>query len=111
LPRAQVVTDVCVCATDTAHLGRYARVMSRDVSVRELHEHTAEVLRRVESGEHVRVVRNGDPIVELAPVTEDAADENGPQTWVPGEVLLELPLFDAAMRDDIAAVYDRLDGC
>jgi antitoxin (DNA-binding transcriptional repressor) of toxin-antitoxin stability system len=82
--------------------------VSSHISIHELHEHTTEVLRRVEAGEHVRVVRDDEPIAELAPVAH-VPEDGRPQTWVPGEVLLETPLADPAMRDDIAAVYDRLD--
>jgi antitoxin (DNA-binding transcriptional repressor) of toxin-antitoxin stability system len=84
--------------------------VSKDVSIRELHEHTAEVLRRVEAGEHIRVVRDDEPIAELAP-PEDTSTESGPQTWVPRERYIDLiGAFDPGMRADIQAVYDRLDG-
>jgi prevent-host-death family protein len=50
--------------------------MSRDVSVRELRNHTADVLRRVEAGERLRVTVDRRPVAELAPLP--ARD-----VWVP----------------------------
>lgn len=39
-----------------------------DVAARELRNHTAEVLRRVEAGEHVTITSRGRPVAELVPV-------------------------------------------
>jgi antitoxin (DNA-binding transcriptional repressor) of toxin-antitoxin stability system len=85
--------------------------MPHDVTVNELHERTDEVLRRVEAGEHVRVVRDEQPIAELAPAeAEDGSAEPGPRTWVPREDYIDLiGAFDSGMRADIQAVYDRWD--
>lgn len=52
--------------------------MSKDVSVRELRNHTASVLRRVESGERLRVTVDRRPVAELVPLARRA-------TWVPTE--------------------------
>lgn len=41
------------------------------VPVRELNQHTAEVLARVEAGEQVRVTRNGVPIAVIHPIQPD----------------------------------------
>ena len=38
------------------------------VPQRELRNHTAEVLRRVEQGEHVEITVNGRPVAELRPI-------------------------------------------
>ena len=51
-------------------------LMSGDVSLRELRKHTADVLRRVEAGERMRVTVDRRPVAELAPLP--ARD-----TWVP----------------------------
>ncbi|MDQ6806234.1 MAG: type II toxin-antitoxin system prevent-host-death family antitoxin [Actinomycetota bacterium] len=70
--------------------------MSGDVSVRELRNHTAEVLRRVEAGERLRVTVDRRPVAELAPLPARA-------TWVPrGRVIGALTQADAALRDELA---------
>jgi prevent-host-death family protein len=52
-----------------------------DVSVRELRNHTAEVLRRVESGERVRITVDRRPVAELGPLPARSA-------WVARERVL-----------------------
>lgn len=80
--------------------------MSDDVSVRALRNHTAEVLRRVEAGEHLRVTVDRRPVAELRPLqTRD--------TWVPRErVLASLVQADAALAgeldDALGATIDEL---
>ena len=70
--------------------------MSGDVSVRELRNHTADVLRRVEAGERLRVTVDRRPVAELAPLP--ARD-----VWVSRErVLSALTQADAALRDALA---------
>lgn len=39
-----------------------------DVGTKELRERLAEILDRVEKGEHVRIVRRGKPAAELRPI-------------------------------------------
>jgi prevent-host-death family protein len=75
-----------------------------DVSVRELRNHTAEVLRRVEAGERLRVTVDRRPVAELAPLP--ARD-----VWVPrARVLSALAQADAALRADLAdALPDTVD--
>ena len=69
--------------------------MSGDVSVRELRNHTAEVLRRVESGERLRVTVDRRPVGELSPLPSR-------DVWVPRErMLASLVQSDAALRDDL----------
>jgi prevent-host-death family protein len=69
--------------------------MSDNVSVRTLRNHTAEVLRRVESGERLRVTVDRRPVAELRPLqTRD--------TWVPRErVLASLVPADPALAADL----------
>jgi prevent-host-death family protein len=75
--------------------------MSGDVSVRELRNHTADVLRRVEAGERVRVTVDRRPVAELAPLA--ARD-----VWVPRErVVGALAQADAELADELA---DALPG-
>jgi prevent-host-death family protein len=78
--------------------------MSGDVSVRELRNHTAEVLRRVEAGERLRVTVDRRPVAELAPLPARAM-------WVPRErVMSALTQADAALRDELAeALPDTTD--
>jgi prevent-host-death family protein len=78
--------------------------MLGQVSVRELRNHTADVLRRVEAGERLQVTVDRRPVAELAPLP--ARD-----TWVPRErVVAGLLQADAALRDELArALPDTLD--
>jgi len=70
-----------------------------DVSSRELRNRTAEVLRRVEAGERVRIQVNRRPVAELVPL--------GRPAWTSGaaieRVLAESPA-DPGLLDDLAAV-------
>jgi prevent-host-death family protein len=78
--------------------------MSAEVSVRELRNHTAEVLRRVEAGERLRVTVDRRPVAELAPLpTRD--------TWVPRRRALDaLVQADAALGRELAdALPDAID--
>ena len=78
--------------------------MKRDVSVRELRNHTAEVLRRVEAGERLRVTVDRRPVAELAPLP--AREE-----WVPRQRVVDaLVQADAGLTRDLAqALPDRVD--
>ena len=82
----------------------YGRSMSDDVSVRELRNHTAEVLRRVEAGERLRVTVDRRPVAELVPLPSRAA-------WVPRQRVLDgLIQADAGLRDELAAALpDTID--
>jgi prevent-host-death family protein len=70
-----------------------------DVSSRELRDHTADLLRRVEAGERVRISVNRRPVAELVPL--------GRAQWASGaaieRVLRDAPA-DPGLRDDLAAV-------
>jgi prevent-host-death family protein len=78
--------------------------MSDDVSVRELRNHTAAVLRRVEAGERLRVTVDRRPVAELVPLPSRA-------TWVPRRRVLEgLTQADAGLREELAeALPDTID--
>jgi prevent-host-death family protein len=73
-----------------------------DVSSRDLRNHSADVLRRVEAGERVRITVNRRPVAELVPL--------GRPRWTSGaaleRVLREAPA-DAALLDDLAAVRSQ----
>jgi prevent-host-death family protein len=68
-----------------------------DVSARDLRNHTAAILRRVESGERVRITVSRRPVAELAPLVRPA--------WVSGaameRILREAPA-DRGLLDDLA---------
>ncbi len=66
-----------------------------DVSVRELRNRTAEVLRRVEAGERLRVTVDRRPVAELVPLPARSA-------WVPRQrVIATLVQADPALRHEI----------
>jgi prevent-host-death family protein len=76
-------------------------VTDGDVSVRELRNHTADVLRRVEAGERLRVTVDRRPVAELAPLPRR-------DMWVPRHRVLDaLVQADSALRDELA---DALPG-
>jgi prevent-host-death family protein len=78
--------------------------MSDEVSVRELRNRTADVLRRVEAGERLRVTVDRRPVAELVPLPTR-------QTWVPKErVLASLVQADAELARELAeALPDTTD--
>ena len=78
--------------------------MGDEVSVRELRNHTAEVLRRVEAGERLRVTVDRRPVAELGPLPRRT-------TWVARRRVLDgLVQADSALRDELAAALpDTID--
>ena len=69
--------------------------MSDSISVRELRNHTADVLRRVEAGEHLHVTVDRRPVAQLAPLPFRAS-------WVPRDrVLAGLVQADAGLGRDL----------
>lgn len=80
--------------------------MAEDVSVRELRNHTADVLRRVESGERLRVTVDRRPVAELVPLVARA-------TWVPrsrvADALVQSdPALARELDDVLGATVDEL---
>lgn len=53
--------------------------MATDIPQRELRNRTADLLRRVEAGERLRITVHGHPVAELVPLGEDLP----PRTFVP----------------------------
>jgi len=82
----------------------YSAAVSDEVSVRELRNRTAEVLRRVESGERLRVTVDRRPVAELVPLASRAV-------WVPRRRAVDaLVQADAGLRDELAeALPDTVD--
>ena len=74
-----------------------------DVSSRDLRNRTAEVLRRVEAGERVRISVNRRPVAELVPLDRPR--------WASGaafeRVLREAPA-DEALLEDLAGVRGQV---
>lgn len=78
-----------------------------DVSVRELRNHTADVLRRVEDGERLRVTVDRRPVAELIPLPRRDA-------WLPRErALAVIVQADPQLADELDEVVgqrvDELD--
>jgi prevent-host-death family protein len=73
-----------------------------DVSARDLRNHTAAILRRVEAGERLRVTVSHRPVAELSPL--------GRPAWISGaaleRVLREAPA-DRRLLDDLAPVREQ----
>jgi prevent-host-death family protein len=66
-----------------------------EVSVRQLRNHTAEVLRRVEAGETLRVTVDRRPVATLTPLPTRA-------TWVPRQRAVDaLVQADAGLRAEL----------
>ena len=74
-----------------------------DVSSRDLRDHTAALLRRVEAGERLRINVNGRPVAELVPL--------GRPQWASGaamkRALREAPA-DHGLLDDLAIVRGQI---
>jgi prevent-host-death family protein len=69
-----------------------------DVSSRDLRNHTAELLRRVEAGERLRVNINRRPVAELVPL--------GRPTWTTGAAMERVVREAAADRGLLADIAD-----
>jgi prevent-host-death family protein len=78
--------------------------MTDEVSVRELRNHTAEVLRRVEAGERLRVTVDRRPVAELSPLP-------GRMRWVPRRRVVDAFVqADGTLgRELAAALPDTVD--
>jgi prevent-host-death family protein len=77
----------------------YAALMSA-VSVRDLRNHTADVLRRVEDGERIQITVDRRPVAELVPLPRRS-------TWVPRERLMaRFVQADPGLRQDLADALD-----
>jgi prevent-host-death family protein len=78
--------------------------MSDEVSVRELRNHTADVLRRVEAGERLRVTVDRRPVAELIPLPSRS-------TWVARRRLLDsLVQADSGLTRELdEALPDTID--
>jgi prevent-host-death family protein len=74
-----------------------------DVSSRDLRNRTADVLRRVEAGERLRVSVNRRPVAELVPLSRPL--------WAPGpsmERVLSEARADADLLHDLAPIREQV---
>lgn len=73
-----------------------------EVSARDLRNHTAEVLRRAEAGERLRVTVSRRPVAQLGPIERAA--------WVSGaameRILRDAPA-DSGLLDDLAPLREQ----
>jgi prevent-host-death family protein len=67
-----------------------------EIPLRELRNHTSEVLRRVEEGEDLEVTVNGRPVARLVPMPRRPR-------FLPAEVLLAHPA-DPGLLDDLREI-------
>jgi prevent-host-death family protein len=75
--------------------------VSDEVSIRQLRNHTADVLRRVEAGESLRVTVDCRAVAQLVPLESRA-------TWVPRHRVIDgLTQVDPALRDELDAALDN----
>ncbi|MDQ2847342.1 MAG: type II toxin-antitoxin system prevent-host-death family antitoxin [Actinomycetota bacterium] len=80
--------------------------MTRSVAVRELRNHTAEVLRRVRAGDDVTITQNGVPVATLVPVDRLVA----PMLKADLIRVLDQSRTDSTFAADIAALtWDSTD--
>jgi prevent-host-death family protein len=74
-----------------------------DVSARDLRNHTADVLRRAEAGERLRVTVSRRPVAQLGPLER--------AVWVSGaamERVLRQASADSQLLDDLAKLREQL---
>jgi len=68
-----------------------------DITAHELHEDTSAALRRAESGEHLRVLVDRQPVAQLVPIDDTGA-------WVDAEVMearIRGAQADEGLRQDL----------
>lgn len=79
--------------------------VAREVSVRDLRNHTAEVVAAVRSGERLSLTVNRTPVADIVPYVSTRSP------WVPSATLrriVEGSGADAALLDDLADVRTSL---
>jgi prevent-host-death family protein len=72
-----------------------------DVAVRELRNHTADVIKRVAGGEQVMLTSNGIRIARIEPVSAHK------RAFLAPVDVLGVPQADAGLRADLAAMGDQ----
>jgi prevent-host-death family protein len=75
----------------------------RTVSIRQLRNHTADVIASVEAGERIVLTNNGRPIADVVPHVERSR-------WIPGHVVLQALADGAAADSGLRADLDTTFG-
>lgn len=75
----------------------------RSVSIRELRNHTADVIAAVEAGERIVLTSNGRPIADVVPHTERSR-------WIPGDLVRQALTDGAAADRELRADLDAVLG-
>ena len=75
----------------------------RRVSIRELRNHTTDVIASVEAGERVVLTSHGRPIADVVPHVERSR-------WIPGELVLQALADGAAADQGLRADLDEAFG-
>jgi len=75
----------------------------RRVSIRELRNHTTDVIASVEAGERVVLTSHGRPIADVVPHVERSR-------WIPGELVLQALADGAAADRGLRADLDEAFG-
>ncbi len=78
--------------------------MATDVPQRDLRNRTAELLRRVEQGERLRITVHGHPVAELVPVERPSAFVSADRIR---HEFASVPPPDDALERDLGAVDDE----
>ena len=79
--------------------------MTPEISVRELRNHTSEVVRRIEAGEQLSLTVNRRPVADIVPHSTRLA-------WAPSSVVRSIAIetpADRAMIDDLADLDETID--
>jgi prevent-host-death family protein len=79
--------------------------MAREISVRDLRNHTARVIAAVRAGERLSLTVNRAPVADIVP------RKSARSPWVSSEMLREIVAeagTDPALLDDLAAVRGEL---
>jgi len=71
-----------------------------EVASRELRNHTADVLRRVEAGEEITITVRGKPVAQVVPIR--SRQRRRPMPWEELVALLERIPHDPTFKDDLA---------
>jgi prevent-host-death family protein len=81
------------------------RIMAREISVRDLRNHTAKVVAAVRAGERLSLTVNRTPVADIVP------HETARDPWVPSEMLQRIvdeAGADARLLDDLREVRGAL---
>jgi antitoxin (DNA-binding transcriptional repressor) of toxin-antitoxin stability system len=85
--------------------GCYAAHVAREISVRDLRNHTAQVVAALRAGERLALTVNRTPVADIVPHTADRSP------WVPSATLrriVEEAAADAELLNDLADIRNSL---